>query len=175
MSGEYRFRPATEKDLPLLRKWRAMPHVTEWWGAPDAEPDEKKLADPRIATSIVEHDGRPFAFIQDYSPHDWEPHPFSHLPPGSRGIDHYIGEPDMVGRGHGSAFITLHCERLFAAGAPAGGTDPHPDNLRAIRACRKAGFVPASGPVDTRWGRALLMERWADRACEKTDDGVLAS
>ncbi len=67
----------------------------------------------------------------------------------------------MVGRGHGSAFVRLHAERLFAAGAPAVGTDPHPDNLRAIRAYQKAGFAAVSGPVQTRWGRAILMERWA--------------
>jgi aminoglycoside 6'-N-acetyltransferase len=66
----------------------------------------------------------------------------------------------MVGRGHGSAFVRLHCDRLFAAGAPAIGTDPHPDNARAIRAYEKVGFVIAGGPRDTPWGQAILMERW---------------
>jgi aminoglycoside 6'-N-acetyltransferase len=154
------FRPAIEADLPLLARWRAMPHVVEWWGGPEVEPEAAKLREPRVAMWIVEHRARPFAFAQDYSPHDWQPHPFAHLPPGSRGIDHYIGEPDMVGRGHGPAFIRLHCDRLFAAGAPAVGTDPHPDNKSAIRACGKAGFASVSGPVETRWGRAVLMERW---------------
>jgi aminoglycoside 6'-N-acetyltransferase len=64
----------------------------------------------------------------------------------------------MVGLGHGSAFVRAHCERLFAAGAPAVGTDPHPDNARAIRAYEKAGFRAVTGPVETRWGRAILME-----------------
>jgi aminoglycoside 6'-N-acetyltransferase len=159
MSRTYVFRAVTEADLPLLREWRARPHVVEWWGSPDEEPEAEKLADPRIAMWIVEHDGRPFAFAQDYSPHDWDPHPFSHLPAGSRGIDHYIGEPDMLDRGHGSAFIRAHCERLFDGGAPAVGTDPHPDNKRALRACEKAGFEAVSGPVETRWGRAILMEQ----------------
>jgi aminoglycoside 6'-N-acetyltransferase len=137
-----------------------MPHVVEWWGVPELEPEAEKLADPRIAMWIVEHRGQPFAFAQDYSPHDWEPHPFSHLPPGSRGIDQYIGEPDMLDRGHGPTFIRVHCERLFAAGAPAVGTDPHPDNLRARRACEKAGFKTVRGPVETPWGVAMLMEKW---------------
>jgi aminoglycoside 6'-N-acetyltransferase len=166
----YLFRPVTAADLPLLARWRAMPHVAQWWGRPEAEAAEDALADPHVAMWIVAFvppDGappRPFAYAQDYSPHDWDPHPFSHLPPGSRGIDQYIGEPDMVGLGHGSAFVRLHCERLFAAGAPAIGTDPHPDNKRAIRAYEKAGFSIASAPLDTRWGRAILMERWKDRA-----------
>ena len=129
----------------MLARWRSMAHVVEYWGPADVEPDGEKLADPRIALYIVEHRGRPFAFAQDYSPHDWSPHPFAHLPAGSRGIDQYIGEPDMLGRGHGPAFVRLHCDRLFAAGAPAVGTDPHPDNWRARRAYAKAGFVEEVG------------------------------
>jgi aminoglycoside 6'-N-acetyltransferase len=109
---------------------------------------------------IVAYQGRPFAYAQDYSPHDWDAHPFAHLPLGSRGIDQYIGEPDLLDRGHGSAFVRAHCDRLFAAGAPAIGTDPHPENGRAIRAYEKAGFKIVSQPMDTRWGRAILMERW---------------
>ena len=142
----------------MLRAWRLQPHVRQWWGAPEIEDPADVLADPRVAMWIVEHDGRAFAYAQDYSPHDWDPHPFAYLPGGSRGIDQYIGEPDMLDRGHGSAFIRQHVQRLFAAGAPAIGTDPHPDNARAIRAYQKAGFVIATGPMDTRWGRAILME-----------------
>jgi aminoglycoside 6'-N-acetyltransferase len=156
----YQFRRVTEADLPLLRTWRARPHVIRWWGSPDAEPEAETLADPRVAMWIVEHRGRPFAYAQDYDVHGWTPHPFSHLPPGARGIDQYIGEPGMIGRGHGPAFVRLHCDRLFAAGAPAIGTDPHPDNLRARRAYEKAGFALTGGARKTRWGTAVLMERW---------------
>lgn len=155
----YAFRPATEADLPLLHAWRARPHVARWWGPPHVEPAGETLADPRVAMWIVSHQGRAFAYAQDYSPHDWPGHPFAHLPAGSRGIDQYIGEADMLGRGHGSAFVRAHCERLFAAGAPTVGTDPHPDNARAVRAYEKAGFTVAAGPLDTIWGRAMLMER----------------
>lgn len=160
MEPPYAFRPVEPEDLPMLRRWRAEPLVSEWWGSPELEDPGEVLADPRVAMWIVSHSA-PFAYAQDYSPHDWEDHPFAHLPPGSRGIDQYIGEPGMIGRGHGSAFVRLHCERLLAAGAPAIGTDPHPDNLRAIRAYEKAGFRIASDPMDTIWGRALLMELWA--------------
>jgi aminoglycoside 6'-N-acetyltransferase len=158
----YTFRPVTLSDLPLLREWRSSPHWVEWWGA--AEDDggffEEAMADPHINAWMVELDGRAFAYAQDYDPHAWAHHPFAHLPPGARGIDQSIGEPGMVGRGHGSAFVRAHCERLFAAGAPAIGTDPHPDNARAIRAYAKAGFAVAGVPIDTIWGRALPMEKW---------------
>ncbi len=165
MIDPYVFRAATAADLPLLRRWRSAEHVVRWWGAPELEPEADKLADPRVAMRIVEHRGRPFAFAQDYSPHDWDPHPFSHLPAGSRGMDFYIGEPDMLDRGHGSAFIRFYRDRLFAAGAPAIGADPHPDNARARRALEKAGFRPTADAVETRWGLAVLME------CRREDVG----
>jgi aminoglycoside 6'-N-acetyltransferase len=159
----YRFRPIAEADLPLLRAWRRQPHVMAWWGPPEVEDPAETLADPHVAMWMVEHlveggAARPFAYAQDYSPHDWPSHPFAHLPPGSRGVDQYIGEPDMLDQGHGTAFVRAHVARLFAAGAPAVGTDPHPDNARAIRAYEKAGFTIASEPMHTRWGRAVLME-----------------
>ena len=136
--GGYRFRRLAPADLALVRRWRAMPHVIQWWDEPGVEDEAEKAGDPRIAMWIVEHDRRPFAFAQDYDVHGWRPHPFSRLPPGGRGIDQYIGEPDMLDRGHGSGFVAAHVQRLFAAGAPAVGTDPHPDNLRARRAYAKA-------------------------------------
>ncbi|HEX8467531.1 MAG TPA: GNAT family N-acetyltransferase [Allosphingosinicella sp.] len=159
MADSYTFRSVAHSDLELLRRWRERPHVTQWWGAPDLEPEAEKLAEGRVAMWIVEHLGRPIAYVQDYPVHAWENHPLAPLPPGSRGIDQYIGEPEMLGLGHGSAFVRAHCERLFEAGAPAVGTDPHPDNGRAIRAYEKSGFRAVSGPVDTRWGRAILMEK----------------
>jgi len=164
MTESYRFRSATTADLPLLRRWRRSEPVIQWWGSPELEPEAAKLADPRVAMWIVEHQRRPFAFAQDYSPHDWDPHPFSHLPEASRGIDFYVGEADMLDRGHGTAFIRAHRDRLFATGAPTVGADPHPDNMRARRALEKAGFVLTAGPMQTRWGLAVLMESWRDSA-----------
>jgi aminoglycoside 6'-N-acetyltransferase len=159
-SQTYDFRPVIERDLALLARWRASPHVLQWWGSSSVDDEREGLADPRIAMWIVELEGRPFAFAQDYDVHGWPAHPFSYLPPGSRGIDQYIGEADMLGAGHGSAFVRQHVERLFAAGAPAVGTDPDPSNARARRAYEKAGFTVASEPLDTPWGPAILMECW---------------
>jgi aminoglycoside 6'-N-acetyltransferase len=75
----YRFRPVTKSDVRLLRRWRARPHVVECWGAPEDEDPEEVLADARVTMWIVEHEGRPIAYAQDYSPSDWTQHPFAHL------------------------------------------------------------------------------------------------
>jgi aminoglycoside 6'-N-acetyltransferase len=158
--ADYIFRSVTRQDLPLLRLWRRQAHVIRWWGEPEVEDPQEALADDRINCWIVAYRGKAFAYAQDYSPHEWSLHPFAYLPTGSRGVDQYIGLPEMIGLGHGPALLKRHCERLFAQGAPAIGTDPDPDNVHAIRAYEKAGFKAVSGPVETRWGRAILMEKW---------------
>jgi aminoglycoside 6'-N-acetyltransferase len=161
MGESYLIRRATPADLPLLRRWRAQPHVSRWWGAPTLEPEAEKLLDPRIAMWIAQAQGAPFAFIQDYDVHAWPDHHFGYLPGLSRGMDVYVGEPALIGQGHGSAMVRQHVDALFEAGAPAVGIDPHPDNAAALKAFEKAGFATVSGPVQTAWSRAILMDRWA--------------
>ena len=152
----YAFRTATLADLPLLQSWLAQPHLKEWWDDGDTF-DADDLTDQRVDPRMVEWDGTPFAYMQDYDPHGWDDHYFGDLPPGSRGIDQFIGVPDMVGRGHGTAFIAARLAQLFDSGAPVIGTDPHPDNARAIAVYTKVGFTPAGPVLDTEWGRILPM------------------
>jgi aminoglycoside 6'-N-acetyltransferase len=152
----YRFRAATLDDLALLAKWQSLPHLQDWWDT-DAPYDTQDLNDSRVSRWIVLVGDRPFAFMQDYSVHGWDNHHFAHLAPGSRGIDQYIGEPDMIGIGHGSAFIKSRMQMLFADGAPVIATDPHPDNARAIAVYTKLGFAASGPPQDTQWGLILPM------------------
>lgn len=153
---QYDFRKVTPDDLPLLNAWRANPHVSAWWD-PDGSYDAEDLADARVARWIVSTGGRPFAFMQDYTVHGWDDHHFAGLPEGSRGIDQFIGEPEMIGVGHGSAFIGARVRALFEAGAPVIGTDPHPDNTRAIAVYSKLGFEPMGPARETQWGLILPM------------------
>lgn len=161
MSGNpkaYTFLPATAEDLPRLRAWLQTPQVVRWWGDPAEQFHllEEDLNDPRMVMWIVLFEGRPFAYVQDYAVHSWpQPH-FEHLPAGSRAIDAFVGEPDMLGRGHGSAFLRLVAERLKAEGAPVVAIDPDVDNARARRAYAKAGFH-GEAIVETGEGPAILM------------------
>jgi aminoglycoside 6'-N-acetyltransferase len=139
----YAFRPATRDDLPMLRVWLSTPAVVRWWGDPDEQYALLKadLKEPRMVMRIVSHRGRPFAYVQDYAVHVWSQPHFAHLPEGARAIDAFIGEPDMLGAGHGSAFLRRLAQRMVAEGAPAVAIDPDEDNLRARRAYAKAGFA----------------------------------
>lgn len=160
----YAFRPVGAGDLPLLNAWVARPHVACWWGEGEVF-DAEYLADPQAALWIVALDGRDFAFAQDYAVHGFGPHHFDYLPAGARGIDQFIGEADLMNRGHGGALVRRQLDRLFSGGAPVVGADPHPDNSRAIAAYRKAGFRDTGVVRETPWGRSLLMECWrVDRA-----------
>jgi aminoglycoside 6'-N-acetyltransferase len=143
-------------DLPLLRRWQARDHVRAWWeeGDPFVAAD---LSDPQVAFWIVSHGGRSFAFVQDYALPFGGSHPLDCLPPGSRGIDLYIGNPAMTGRGHGTALLRQHVDRLLAGGAPAIGIDPHPDNARAIATYRRIGFRQIGPVQENGWGLALPM------------------
>lgn len=154
----YRFRPATREDLPMLRRWLRTPEVVRWWGDPDEQAAllEGDLIDPRMAMSVVAFDGRPFAYPQDYDLHAWPQHHFAHLPRESRGVDCFIGDPAMIGAGHGSAFVRLLARRLCSVGAPMVAVDPDPDNLRVRRAYGKAGFF-GDTMVETEYGPAVLM------------------
>jgi aminoglycoside 6'-N-acetyltransferase len=154
----YSFRPATREDLPLLQLWLRTSEIVRWWGDPEEEAAllESDLGEPRMRMWIVSFKTRPFAYAQDYVVHDWpQPH-FDRLPSGSRAIDAFIGEPDMIGQGHGSAFLRLLAQRLKREGAPVVAIDPGVDNLRARRAYRKAGFSGDS-VADTEAGPAILM------------------
>ena len=153
----YAFRPVTPDDFDLLHAWHREPHVAAWWGG--TRYTSEHLRDSRLTMRIVEIDGDPFAFVQDYDVHGWEGHHFAHLPPGSRGMDQFIGTPGLIDRGHGSAFITARMNGLFADGVPVLAVDPHPDNGRAIAVYRKLGFAADGEPRSTEWGLALPMVR----------------
>jgi aminoglycoside 6'-N-acetyltransferase len=155
----YAFSPMSRADLPLIERWLVAPEVMRWWGEPDEQYElvSSDLDHPDMDQFIVRHDGRPFAYIQCYRLSTWN-QGFGDQPPGTRGIDQFIGEPEMIGRGHGSKFIRQFVEEMLQKGTPRVVTDPDPTNGRAIRAYEKAGFVRA-GLVETPDGRSLLMVR----------------
>jgi aminoglycoside 6'-N-acetyltransferase len=129
-----------------------------WWGDPEEQAAllREDLDEQRMVMRIVSYEGRPFGYLQDYEVHVWpQPH-FNHLPAGSRAIDAFIGEPSMIGQGHGSAFLRLLAERLTAKGAPVVAIDPDVHNLRARRAYKKAGFG-GEDLVETGAGPVMLM------------------
>jgi len=158
------FRPVQADDLPMLQMWLGRPHVRKWWGEPSSLAE---LADDFLPKTheqastrgyIALGDGEPIGFIQSYVVMGsgdgwWE----SETDPGARGIDQFLAHADQLGQGLGSAMVRAFVAQLFEDPAVTKvQTDPSPDNERAIRSYRRAGFEP-QGEVDTPDGRALLM------------------
>jgi aminoglycoside 6'-N-acetyltransferase len=143
-----------------VHQWLQAPHVRQWWGEPETQFAlvSEDLDHPAMNQFIVITDDRPFAYLQCYDPVAWPENGFGPLPAGSRGIDQFIGEADMIGKGHGSTMIRSFVDALLKSGTPRVLTDPDPVNARAVRAYEKAGFLK-SRLVNTPDGRSLLMVR----------------
>ena len=132
--------------------WLLRPHVRRWYDdvASDAYPDDT-IAEYRLAMSgedptdyfVVQLDGRPIGEIQSYRIDD-HPDYAAELALGrpAMGIDLFIGEPELIGLGHGPALIRAF---LRDVGFERYGVElcvigPSTGNVAAIRAYEKAGF-----------------------------------
>src|SRR3981081_687055 len=116
-------------DLPLVRRWLALPHVREWWGDPDEQYAlvSGDLDGPAMDQYIVSMAGNPFGYLQCYDLTAWSSGSGPQTQ-GTRGIDLFIGEPDMIERGPGSALIRAFVDGRLENGAPrsvAGSDPPH--------------------------------------------------
>src|SRR5262249_12363197 len=118
------------------------------------------LDEPLMDQLIVTVDEKPFGYLQSFNVAAWPQGAFHDQLAGTRAIDTFIGEPDMIARGHGSAMIRAFVDRALAGGKPRVITDPDPVNGRGIRAYEKAGFN-RERIVATVSGPALLMVRAA--------------
>ena len=154
----YSFRRFTADDLPLANRWLGTAQVMQWWGDPGEQLVllTEDLDEPSMRQWVVEADGRPFGYVQAYAPESWPQSHLADLPPGAVAIDAFIGEPDMLGRGHGSAFLRVFAETLIRDGASVVVIDPDARNERARRAYARAGFIGAE-IVATDDGPAVVM------------------
>ena len=158
------FKPLGTSDLAMLHEWLHRPHVSQWWGDPgtyaEVEHDYLPYTTEESTTRgyIALFENEPIGFIQSYvvmgSGNGWWE---QETDPGARGIDQFLSNPEQLGRGLGSAMVNAFVDQLFQDPVVTKvQTDPSPDNERAIRSYRRAGFV-AVGEVITPDGPALLM------------------
>jgi aminoglycoside 6'-N-acetyltransferase len=154
----YRFRSIVDADLPMMEQWLKAPEVARRWGDPAEQLVllKEDLDNPLMRQWIVEYGQRPFAYVQAYEAHAWPQVHLQSLPGRTQVIDAFIGEPDMIGRGHGSAFLRLLASSFIREGAPLVAIDPDAGNQRARRAFARAGFVEDS-VVEAKQGMVVLM------------------
>ena len=139
----YGFRPLTLADRAMFCAWLDSPHIGGWWqdGATEWALIAEDLDSGRCDMRIVEADGQPFAYVQDYDVREWDMPQYADLPDRARALDTFLGDADFVGKGHGAAYIRARALALLDA-FPMLAVDPSPMNTRAIRAYGAAGFAP---------------------------------
>ncbi len=150
---KYSFAPLREEDLALVRGWLLQPHVRRWWDDgvhlpyPDAVIEHYRAAirgeDPTY--HYVAHiDDRAAGMFQHYLiADDGEYAAALALDEDAIGVDLFIGEADLVGRGHGPEMlkrflreVAFPFQRLTVC-----VIGPSVLNTAAIRAYEKAGFL----------------------------------
>ncbi len=157
------FRPLARADFEQLRDWLNTPQVSEWWGREWGGPDGLGGAGPDAATVeevaeqylpdlephdpshpfVIVADGRDVGLIQWYRLRDYPDYEreLGEAGTGAAGVDLFVGEPDLVGRGLGSLVIRRFVDDVvLAAGVTRCIGAPDVRNLRSIRAFEKAGF-----------------------------------
>ncbi len=171
-SDSFTFRPLVPPDLPMLHEWLQRPHVAQWWSCPrtveevESEYLPVALGQSTTRAYIAMLNGQPIGFIQSYvvlgsGDGWWE----QETDPGARGIDQFLCDANQLGRGLGSALVAAFTALLLTdARVTKIQADPSPENGRAIRSYKRAGFE-AEREIDTPDGRALLMIK------TRTDEG----
>ena len=162
-------RPATVKDVALLRHWDEQPHVIESGVDEDWGWETELARDPPWREQLVaELDGRPIGFIQIIDPALEDSHYWGEdVPPNLRAIDIWIGEASELGKGHGTRMMELALERCFADPAVTDILiDPLARNTRAHRFYQRLGFVPVERRMfgdDDCLVHRLSRSDWEDR------------
>ena len=164
--GELAFEPLSEADFPLLLRWLNSPHVAEVWDGAKTLAEVRSKYRDKIASDwqrafIVSTIGERFGYIQSYRAArvgaDWWPHE----PETTVGIDQFIGETHLLGKGLGTSMVREFSDWLLRHPKTERViTDPSLRNERAIACYRKAGFKDVR-VVTTPDGPALLMEKRA--------------
>jgi RimJ/RimL family protein N-acetyltransferase len=160
---EISFRPMTRDDLPLIHEWLQREHVRRWWRESRRLEDVSARYGPSIDGQeptrmyVIEFDGRPGGSIQTYLVSDYPE--WIGDEPGVAGVDLFIADESMTGRGLGPRILTeFVCAAVFAdpaVTACVAGVDV--DNAASLRAFEKAGFRPVREIIDE--GRPELLMR----------------
>jgi len=166
--GEIGFRRLREDDLPLLHAWFQREHVRRWWKE-RSEYDEvvahyrpSIVGDDPTELYLILLDDAPVGFVQTYLVDDYDDYAaLLGVGDGVAGVDLLIGEPDLVGKGVGSAAIDAFVERIVFARQDtlACIADPDARNTASLRAFEKAGFRAVREFVDPEDGERHVLVR----------------
>jgi len=149
--GNLRIRPLRDigSDYLLLAGWLSDHRVLAWYQGRDhpfdlprarAEIGPIARCETEVNGCIIERASQPIGYLQFYPVLDSEEYALESVD-GVLGLDLFLGDPELWGRGIGTRAIRLVMGALFERPRVRRLLiDPHVENLRAIRAYEKCGF-----------------------------------
>lgn len=146
--GPVSLRPLTPEDAPLLLRWLTDSRNLEYWEGPGTVfTPERIQADFyqdgwNASRCIIQYEGRDIGYMQAYELDEemFREYQYPYTPERVFGIDQFIGEPELWGKGIGRRFIGLLCRWLHEArGAKAVVLDPTQITPGLSGAMRPAG------------------------------------
>lgn len=134
--------------LELVHRWLQEPHVKEFWddGHRSLEDVQRHYFYRSTVKSWIAHvDGLPFAYFQMALISDEsEMSQWKSAEKSTVGIDMFIGEPQLVGKGLSVPLIQAFIKKCLLSYIPCRILfDPENTNPRAIAVYKKAGFETA--------------------------------
>lgn len=163
------FQKLEESDLLLVFEWVHKPFVKQWfehealeWPA-FVERFHTFMESPTIYNFIMYDAERPFGYIRYYAAFEWPDGFGNYEPDGTYGIALYIGEPDYIGKGFGTALLRQFILKIMSDQKVLGNQivmfiiDPDVQNIAAIRTYQKVGFTFRRLVDDPYWGMQYLM------------------
>ncbi len=152
VSKRLRIRKMTYDDLDVMVTWLNDPRVLAFYEEPPSDFDRvTRKYGPRIdgnhdvTPCIVEYDDVPIGYLQYYKMQADALKSLDYPSPGNQllyGIDQFIGEPALWGKGIGTEMIRMTLSYLEKQGVSKVLLDVKKSNGRAIRSYEKCGFTP---------------------------------
>lgn len=179
------FQPLREEDIPLVYRWRCLPHVRQWWRDDTYETIAAKLtrrvrgAEP-VACFLILYGAAPIGYIHTYRVSDFPGDAARVGQDGEHaaGIDLFIGDVRYLHRGLGAPLIRAFLRTMVFADPAVESCliGPDPTNTAAIRAYARAGFrylktIPGERPSESEYlmclARSELVRSRATAAPER--------
>ncbi|HET9110671.1 MAG TPA: GNAT family N-acetyltransferase [Ktedonobacterales bacterium] len=159
------FRPLREQDIPLVYRWRCLPHVRQWWRDEPYEAIAVKLTrrahgDEPASSFLMLYGAAPIGYIHTYHVSDFPDYAarVGSDAENAAGVDLFIGDARYLHRGLGAPIIREFLRAVVFADSTVDSCliGPDPTNMAAIRAYAKSGFrylktIPGERPDESEY------------------------